>query len=154
MAAENPWPQTMNDLVEIVDNEVACAHDYNTVVDAMATAAVAAMNYVAHELGASGFQASCADLEIVKRTRHLDCPFALLTADSMLFPQYDPPSIKAIEYEAEWTEWAQEEARKKLREDDAEPTFTTDDDEGNEIQLRRVHPNVRAHWEELADGEW
>ena len=42
------------------------------------TIAVAAFNFVVRQLGVSGFQSSCADLDFIRRTRHLDGPFMLI----------------------------------------------------------------------------
>lgn len=106
-------------------------HDYGTCVYAMSLAAVAAFNYISHKLGVTGFQASCADLDILRRTRHMEGPFMILKAEDLLYPQYDLRE-KVEEFIDKNRDWCAEEARKKLAEGGT------------------AHPNVRAHWESLA----
>lgn len=129
--AESPWPYTKEQLIEYIDSLVDREHDYGTCVYAMSLAATAAFNYVAHKLGTTGFQSSCADLDFVRRTRHIKGPFIVLNGENMLYPQYDLRQ-KLSEAMNEWTPWAAEEARKKLEED------------------ARAHPDVIAHWKMLA----
>lgn len=130
--ADVPTPKTADELAEYVRSLTEREHDYGTAVYAASMAAVAAFNHVAHRLGMTGFQASCADLDIIRRTRRLHGPFMLIRAEDMLFPQY---SIEGKVREAlnEWLPWAREQARKKL----AEP-------------LVHVHPEVMRRWRELA----
>lgn len=87
--ASVPWPQNERQLLEYIHSLVEREHDYETCVYAMSMAAVAAFYYVSHKLGVTGFQASCADLDILRRTRSLDGPFMLLKAEDLLYPQYD-----------------------------------------------------------------
>jgi hypothetical protein len=79
-----------------------------------------------------GFQASCADLDFLRRTRSMDGPFIILKAEDMLYPQYDLPE-KLREAMESWKEWAAEECAKKLEKSGEE-----------------AHPKVKAHWERLA----
>ncbi len=132
-AEKAPTPDTIEALAEYITSLVDRDHDYGTCVYAMSLAATAAFNHVAHKLGVTGFQASCADLDIVRRTRLLDGPFTLLKGEDMLYPQYDLPGRlrKAMD---EWTDWAAGRAAKKLA-------------ESNQDQ---VHPRVWAHWVALA----
>ncbi len=67
---KNPQPYTPKQLADYIDSLVSRNHDYGTAVYAMSLAAVAAFNYVAHKVGSSGFQASCADLDVLRRTRN------------------------------------------------------------------------------------
>lgn len=127
-AEQVPTPHTPEELVEYIKSLVEREHTYGTVVYAMSMAAVAAYNYVAHVEGSTGFQASCADLDIIRRTRNIDCPFILLTANDMLFPQYSLPA-KLNDAMQTWKGWAKKEAKKLLAETD-----------------RPTHPDVRAHW--------
>lgn len=78
--AKEPWPYTEKQLAEYVASLVDRQHDYNTAVYAMSLAAVAAFNYVAHKVGSSGFQASCADFDFIRRTRSITAPFMLVKA--------------------------------------------------------------------------
>lgn len=130
--ADVPTFDTLDELTEYIRSLTEREHDYGTAVYAVSMAAVAAFNHVAHKLGITGFQASCADLDIIRRTRRLRGPFMLIRAEDMLYPQY---SIEGKVREAlnEWLPWAREQARKKL----AEP-------------LVHVHPDVMRRWRELA----
>lgn len=129
-----PSPETADELSAYIDALVNREHDYGTCVYAMSLAAVASFNYVANKLGVSGFQASCADLDVLRRTRRLDGPFMIVDGANMLYPQYDLRENlnKAL---LEWEPWAAEEAKKLLEKN-------TDQE--------HVHPDVRAHWECLA----
>lgn len=130
--AESPWPKTPGELIDYIQK--ICdenGDDYGKCVYAMSLSAVAAFNFASHLVGATGFQASCADLDIIRRTRGMKCPFAIIKADDMLFPQYDiNKNVKNLI--AEWTPWAAEQARKKI---DAETMAA---------------PAVLKHWEKLA----
>lgn len=131
--AEAPTPKTVEELSEYITSLVDRKHDYGTCVYAMSLAATAAFNHVAHKLGATGFQASCADLDILRRTRSIEGPFIILEGEYMLYPQYDLQDQldSAI---SEWEDWASEEAAKKLAQNKEE----------------NIHPKVWAHWQSLA----
>jgi hypothetical protein len=130
-AAKVPWPYTEAQLTEYIRSLVDRQHDYGTCVYAMSMAAVAAFNYVSHQLGVTGFQASCADLDILRRTRSLDGPFMLIKAQDALYPQYDLHGTLADALE-KWRPWLVEQAQKKLAENPS------------------AHPNVLRHWQALA----
>jgi hypothetical protein len=127
---EPPHPKTKDELVSVIGSLVDRPHDYGTCVYAISLSAAAAFNYAASVLGASGFQASCADLDILRLTRGLD-DFMILKAEDLLYPQYDPMG----------------QAAKFLK--DARPRLA-----GKARQLLRdpagVHPQVLARWSELA----
>lgn len=126
-----PTPRSTDELVVYIASLVNREHDYGTCVYAMSMAAVAAFNYVASELGVTGFQASCADMDILRRTRHLTGPAMLLNGEDLLYPQYDVPA-KVSKWIAECGPWLAEEAAKKIAE------------------APESHPNVMAHWQKLA----
>jgi hypothetical protein len=129
--AEVPWPKTPEQLTEYIESLVNRSHDYGTCVYAMSMAAKAAFNYVAGKEGTTGFQASCADLDFVRRVRLLKGPFILLKAEDMLYPQYNLVD-NLLDAMKKWEPWAKEEAIKKLAGTD------------------HAHPNVIAHWKKLA----
>lgn len=131
--AEVPWPKSLDDLMAYIRTQVDGPHDYGTCVYAMSLAATATFYYVARELGTTGFQSSCADLDILRRTRSLKGPFMLVDAEKLLYPQYDLRA-QLEEAIAEWQTWAKTEAQKRL------------DDPKN----ANAHPDVRARWEALA----
>lgn len=127
-----PTPGSPESLASYIKELVDRPHDYGTCVYAMSLAATAAFNYAADKLGVTGFQASCADLDIIRRTRHIEGPFILLEAEKMCFPQYSLPG-KLAEAMAGWREWVGKECAKKLA-----------------TSGGKAHPEVLAHWEKLA----
>lgn len=130
-AAKVPWPRTEKQLAEYVASLINREHDYGTAAYAISMAATAAFNYVASVLGCTGFQASCADLDVLRRTRHLEGPFMIIKGEDALYPQYDLHE-KLSEAMSGWKDWLTEEAQKKLAANDY------------------AHPNVIAHWKKLA----
>lgn len=132
--AKVPWPKTKKQLTEYIESLVRRPHGYGTCVYAMSMAAEAAFNYVAGELGVTGFQASGADLDFIRRTRSMKGSFILLKAEDALYPQYDLFE-KLSQVMEEWKPWLKEEALKKLAE------------------VPNAHPDVAAHWKRLAEAE-
>lgn len=128
-----PFPQHLDELNEFIISLTERQHDYGTSAYAMSLAATAAFNYICSKLGTTGFQASCADLDFLRRTRNIDGPFMLITAEKMLYPQYSLQQQLA-EAMGKWGEWAAEEAKKKLAEDDG-----------------HAAESVVAHWKKLAN---
>ena len=112
---------------------------YADSADAMWKCALAAFNYAADQVGATGWQASFAELAFLQHSRGLKGPFAIIDANDMLYPQYDIRR-KVEEYLEKWRPWAAEQAREKLAEY-----------EGAE-DLSGPAPRVRERWEELARG--
>lgn len=129
--AEVPWPLTEKQLNEYIHSLVEREHEYGTCVYAMSMGATAAFYYVAGQLGVTGFQSSCADLDLLRRTRSMKGPFLLIKGEDALYPQYDLPG-KLSEAMEEWKPWLKEQAVKKLSEDGG------------------AHPKVIAHWKRLA----
>lgn len=136
-AAATPWPKTEEELVEVVRSVGDREHDYGTCVYAMSIAAVAAMNYVASKLGVTGFQASCAQMDIIRRERGWQHGFMLINYENLLYPQYDEQlrvSPEKILADPKNRKYFAQEALKLLA-----------TDKGSE--------SVRAHWEKLARME-
>jgi len=131
--ADVPTPHTVEDLASYVKALVEREHDYGTCVYAMSMAAVAAFNFAAHSLGVTGFQASCADMDVLRRTRRMRGPFMLVDGANALYPQYDLHE-KLSEFLAGIRPWLATEAVGELEK------FPT---EGSE--------RVRKHLEALAD---
>jgi hypothetical protein len=132
--AEAPRPQTAEELAAFVQLMATREHDYGTCVYAMSLSAVAAFNYIAHVQGVTGFQASCADLDIVRRTRHLEHGGGIQDYGNLLYPQYCnarhfPSAIDII--------------RERGR-DLAKAAQACLAENGP------AHPTVRAHWQWLA----
>lgn len=126
-----PYPKTKQELDLIMETLLNRSHDYGTCCYAVSIAAEAAFNYVAGTLGITGFQASCADFDVLRRTRHIDGPFALFKGHDLLYPQYNLQDRAKETFEG-WMPWAAEEARKKL----ADP--------------KSAVSSVTSHWEWLA----
>jgi hypothetical protein len=129
--SKEAWPKSEKELLVEIRRLTEREHEYGTCVYAMSLAAAATFNYVASKLGCTGFQASCADLDFVRRTRGIEGPFALFKLEDALYPQYDLPGelLKFIEGNRKWMA---EQAKKKLA-------------EGID-----AHPNVIAHWKKPA----
>lgn len=136
-AANVPWLNTPDELTQYIGTLTDRPHDYGTCVYAMSMAATAAMQYVANKLGTTGFQASCADLDIVRRSRMIDGPFAIIKARDGLYPQYGI-SARVSDLLANWRPWLAEQARAKLAE------LASGD--------VSAHPDVVAHWQKLAES--
>lgn len=130
----DPWPCTEEELRVYIKALHLRRHDYGTCCYAMSLAAVAAFNYIAHALGTTGFQSSCADLDILRRTRGLKHGFQILDFDKLLYPQscnednFPSAAFLLRKHHVDLARQAQE----KLT-----------DSEG-------AHPNVIAHWKRLA----
>lgn len=128
-----PWPKSAEDLDAYIKALLTRPHDYGTCVYAISMAATAAFHYVASKVGATGFQAGCADLDFLRRTRGYKGPFMVLDAEKSLYPQYDGAVLQAQKFRASITEWLADEAQKKL---DAPGGLN-------------AHPNVVSHWRDL-----
>jgi hypothetical protein len=126
-----PFLDTEEELLAYIRDLVERKHDYGTCVYAASMAATAAFNYVAGTLGMTGFQASCADMDILRRTRHIEGPFSLFRYRDLLYPQYDLHERLAKQID-EARPWLAEKAREFL------------------AAGRDAAPDVVAHWEKLA----
>jgi hypothetical protein len=133
-----PWPESEADLMAYIremeqwpDGAKEAGEGYGRCVYAMSNAAVATFNYIAKKLGVTGFQASMAEMQFLKETRHMEHGFILLDAENLMYPQYDLPQRVQ-----EWIE----KTRPQLKKAAQEKLATADG----------VHPEVRARWEEIA----
>jgi len=131
---EIPSFKTKKELMKFINDLVKRKHDYGTSVYAMSMSAVATFNYVASQLGVSGFQASCADMDILTRTRNLKHGFRILDYSNLLYPQYlndeHFPNYKTLIKKKK--EWLAKEAKNLL--------------ENN----KKAHETVKKHWEYLS----
>jgi len=129
---EVPWPETKKELDEIISELGKMRHTYGTSVYAMSIVAVAAYHYMAGKVGASGFQAECADLDIINRIKGWE-RFKILNMHDLLYPQYKE-KFKSYEEEIiENADWLSKEAKKNLKKKN---DFT--------------HPDVIKHWKMLS----
>lgn len=132
--AEAPTHDTSAELAAYIDSLTEREHDYGTCVYAMSLAAVAAFNHVARKLGVTGFQASCADMDIIRRTRRFTSGFRILDYGDLLYPQYRD-KFDSCAFDALLVEHASDlakQARQKLAESP------------------NAHPDALAHWALLA----
>ena len=132
---DDKWPKSYKELKEYISSLVNREHDYGTCVYAVSLASVATFNFMAGQLGITGFQASMADLDILRRTRNLKQGFRILNYENLLFPQYltrehFPTQDDLLE---ENKEELSKEAKRLLAERDGD-----------------VHPEVKARWEYVA----
>lgn len=131
---EVKFPDSMNEVIAVTTALTERGHDYGTCVYAMSISGLVAFYYAAHVLGTTGFQSSCADLDLLKRTRSIKMEFRLSKIEDLMYPQYCNeehfPSIGAL-LDKHKVDLA-EEAKKRLAEDN---TYT--------------HKDVLAHWESL-----
>lgn len=134
-AARPETPDTPEQLLALIEQLVNRDHDYGTCVYAMSLAAVAAYEYVARQLGVTGFQSSCADMDIIRRNRRLDGPFMLVIGNDALYPQYNIPE-KVTSFLRDIRPWLGEQAREKLAEQET-------------ITIGHAHPDVVNHWKAL-----
>jgi hypothetical protein len=86
--ADVPWIKTEEEFVAYVRSLADRPQDYGTCVYAMSMAAIAAKNYVAGKLGVTGFQAGAADMDFLKRARHMKHGFRVIDYGDLLYPQY------------------------------------------------------------------
>lgn len=127
-----PWPKSKEELSKYIDELLEKDHDYNTSAEAMSLAAQAAFNFIAHEMGCTGFQASWAQMAFIRDMRNMELPFTIVDSHEMLFPQYDP--------------------QKKVDEffKNAKPAVARKAKERLEESGGNVHPEVEAHWRNLS----
>lgn len=135
---ELPAPKcnTAAELAAFVESMASRPHDYGTCVYAMSLCAEAAFRFIADRLGVTGFQASCADMDFIKRTRGMKHGFQLLDYSKLLFPQYASDMHITPE-----TLLAEPSLRTRIRAEAKK----------NLAEKSGAHEHVVAHWEELAE---
>lgn len=132
--AEVPWPKSEKELVAYIAALADREHDYGTCVYAMSMAATAAFYYVAGKLGVTGFQASCADMDVLRRIRHYKMGFRIVDYANLLYPQYCDD-----EHFPDW--------RGLMRQNAA--ALKTEADK-RLAESANAHPNVVEHWRMLS----
>jgi hypothetical protein len=111
-------------------------HDYGTICHAITAAALAAARAVDRSPtgGITGFQAGCVMWGFISEWQHLQGePLRLVKFQNMLYPQYENDFGRTISKNT-W-DWLQKRALELLAEND------------------RGNPEVRAHWQSIADGK-
>lgn len=142
-------PTTPAELADVINSFVALADDYDSVADAMWRAALAAFDYAARGVGATGFQASWAALRFYREAERIDGPFLVVRLHDALFPQQDLPGRLAGFIE-ENRDWLREQATKKLAKYETQPSSTYTDANGNEVTTPTAAAFVVEHWRKLA----
>jgi hypothetical protein len=127
------WPKSSRELSAIIKVLTERRQTYGTCVYAMALAAEATYNLVAHKLGVTGFQASCADMRLLARNRSMKHGFRIIDYGKLLYPQYKR-EFDRIKLSAEQFDHIRKAARALLDEEDT------------------ADPNVAAHWAYVAYG--
>jgi len=137
--AEVPYFTSVGKLMDYIESLVNRTHTYDTCVYAMSMAAVAAFNYVASKLGTTVFQGSCADLDILRRTRRMKHGFRIIDYEKLLYPQYlnkdEFPSFQDLI--SKNIDWLADAAKELLKETSETNSF--------------VHPDVCNWWKELVE---
>lgn len=146
---EAPHPKTIGELNDYIASLVAEVKDvdennhealgdaYGKCVYIMSLTAVAAFNYAAGQIGASGFQAGCADLDFLKRTRRMKDGFQIIDWNKFLYPQYMSDKVMSAAFNA-----LEPESIKRIAA--AAVALLAESDQGH------IHPNVLEHWRTLA----
>jgi len=165
-----PWIKSIEELTEYIQSLVNREHDYGTSAYSMSLAATAAFNYIAGSLGTTGFQAGCADLDILRRTRSIKGPFKIVNYENALYPQYETNFLPTIDQST--LDWLRNEATEKLKEHTNKKRFETDSElKRKEILFRdfsspfggyvstyyrsvgySANPEVIKHWKKIASG--
>jgi hypothetical protein len=104
---------TEDQFLTTIREAIAKGTDYDGSAQAMVDCAVAAFNYAADQVGATGFQAGWAALTAYGKEMHIECPFGVLRADELVYPQYDLLA-EAQKWISEWRPWAAGQAKKNL----------------------------------------
>lgn len=134
---EVPWPKTEIELTTYIKSLVEREHDYGTCVYAMSCASLATFYYISSKLGVTGFQASMAELDFLKRSRGMKNGFMLLDYNNLLYPQSlneeHFPSIDKLMHD-----------NREMLKDAATKLLVKNPD---------AHPNVIRHWKKLAEQE-
>ena len=133
--AKEPWPKTEQELIDFIRVMATRTHDYGTCVYAMSLSATATFNYMSGVLGCTGFQAGCADLDILRHTRDLKRG-KILNYNDLLYPQYADKWETWEETLDRNIDWLGIEAAILIAQHEANP----------------AHPDVAAHWNRRTCG--
>ena len=137
-AFEVPHIETTSELVSFIDRMEKEGCTYETAPYVMALSAYATFMYMAKKLEVTGFQASWADMQFLKRTRNLKDGFRILNYENLLYPQYKNEFTfeKLLE---DNLDHIQEKAKELLRRTE------------NEDGTYSAAPEVVKHWQMIVD---
>lgn len=154
-----PTIPTREELPDVIDGFIAGVSDpdvsygpnkdgYGKCVEAMWRSAYVAHEYVARELGVTGFQHSMSALTLLGALNCIDGPYILIQAGDALYPQYDVPGrLAGFLASEDVRKWLAEEAAKNLAaiSDDFPPHPAVK-------ALARRTQSHRGHWESIVAG--
>lgn len=127
-------PKSLEELLKLVDRMLSHNTDYGEATYAISIATTAMFNFMCSKIGATGFMASCADMDVIRRTRGLEHGFKIVDLGRLLYPQY----IES--FESSYSKTLEEnishiglEAKKRLE------------------NSEQASDNVKTHWKMLAD---
>ena len=135
--SENKYTEVRNisleNLEEYINSLIENNQDYNTTVDAVAKAGLAAMYIMSHKLGITGFQASCALWAVIREWQYSSnkTGMRMINFDDLLQPQYKD---KMTTIPKDVWENLQKEASDNLS------------------RNKDAHPAVIAHWQSIVQG--
>ena len=138
---EVPRIESIDDLKKFITTMEQNGQSYDTAPYAVALASYATFMYMAGRLGISGFQASWADMQFLKRTRNMKDGFRILDYSELFYPQYEDKfnlsMDKLIEENIEYLRPKAIELLEKNKNDDGSYS---------------AHEEVVKHWKRIA--EW
>lgn len=125
---------TQKDIVSRLKRLRGDGYDYSSVCHEILDLLLDCFGYAAHVQGITGFQASMIDMAFLAASRGSE-HLALQDLEQLLYPQHLDRFKSAADLILENIEWLRPAAQKLLDEKDAGP----------------LHPDVKAHWERLAN---
>ena len=119
---ERARKMTLAELPAFIDEMAESGRSYSTTAEATGAAAVATAWALCHRFGLTGFQGGWVMWKFMEHWNEVgkDGPARLVSYRNLLYPQYED-SFRCVKPDV-W-EWAQEEAKKKVAEQDAKPTL-------------------------------
>lgn len=152
-------PKTPAELAVAIEVLIASAHGpgvtlgdgYSLCVEAMWRAAYMAHEMVAKKLHVTGFQHDVSSLTVVGALRRIEGPYRLVDLAQALYPQYDLlAETEQFLTGVDVRTWLADKATELLAAAGAEPEFDDFvDTDGETHRVRRVDPEVEAHWRKL-----
>lgn len=96
--ADAPWPKSWEELKAYCESLfINENNDYGKAAYCMSLATTAMFNFAADRVGATGFLASCADMDFLRRSRGMKNGFQIVDYNNFLYPQYmNRPEIAAL----------------------------------------------------------
>ncbi|MER2060463.1 MAG: hypothetical protein ABTA16_16705 [Niallia sp.] len=80
------YPKSLEEFIEYVKEIESQPHSYNTIAEALTDTTLAFFNYFASKHGMTGFQASWAEMNFIRKSRGLEAPFMIVDSSKLLYP--------------------------------------------------------------------